>query len=641
MMRHQICFLWRVILFIFYLNNQGMALTFPKTTMTSCRRGLRAHVAAVDSGWNADNVYEDIANLRRAIALDQAEGNLRVSQARQLLDTFAANRRPLFQDIKNFVIFPCLLAYALATPLFRYKPKLCLIKSIITKLFVFEFWTMEVVMPILFLIQKKRDRLDIGINYMPLNRKRSPLTEYIDSGVNGHCEDFVLCLLEQWVSAVFGTFCFGLWSSAFSKYNHSYLWSFVRLATRLGSISSLHQYPELLFKLRHQPRPWRRSETTLRQLSDFLLKFVMIGLIIDLSEIMQRVQVPLVMLSLFVGLTDFLHPKRLLSRWNPPKKLRCLKLIGANFLNWSPTLFASFLLCKIPFTFMKAWTFPIAVTCLGPSLHIFALKKLGRITYSDGEPLKTGEKPETQDKQEKHLGSKRWRYELSWRKPARIGSGVSNYIKGVYILGSSTEKLRRKFPSNFGNENSFPENLLDYCEFYSKEIASEPLKVKHIRMKELAKEHKKDYKEGKFRDPLGIAIQQTFGIGLGFGDGYMDPLPANEKPCLGRLQARVAKSAIKRVNDIYDEALKEDLDAIGDPLEREIRKAQIREKDDAEIDYVKSQLEELVPRKYTGNVTKPIHFSQYGSRNVRLMIQRHHFPYPPYGPNITHPPLVL
>lgn len=635
MMRHQIGFLWRVVFFIFYLNNQGIALTFPKTTVTSCRLGLRAHVAAVDSGWNADNVYEDIENLRRAIAEDQAEGNLRVIQTQQLVDAFAANRRPLFQDVKNFVIFPCLLAYALAIPLFRYTPKLCLIRSIITKLFVFEFWTMEVLMPILFLIQKKRDRLDIGIHYVPLNKKRSPLTEYFDRDCS--CEDFVLCLLEQWVSAVFGTFCFGLWSSAFSKYNHSYLWPFVRLATRLGSVSSLHQYPELLFKLRRQPRPWRRSETKLRKLSDFLLKFVTIGLIIDLSEIMQKVQVPLVLLSLLVVLADFLHPKRFLSRWNPPKKLQCLKLIGALFLNWSPTLFATFLLCKIPFTFMKAGAFPLAVTCLGPFLHIFALKKLGRITYSDGESLKTGG---NSDQQEKHLGNKRWRYELSWRKPARIESGLLNCLKKVYFLGSSAEKMRRKFPS-FGNDNSFPKNLLDYCEFLFEEIKSEPSKVKHIRMKDLAKEHKKDYKEGKFRDPLGIAIQQTFGIGLGFGDGYMDPLPANEKPCLGRLQSRVAKSAIKRVSDIYDEALKEDLDAIGDPLEREIRKAQIREKDDAEIDYLKSQLEELVPRKYTGNVTKPIYFNQDGSRNFRRMIERHHFPYPPYGPYVTHAPLVL
>jgi hypothetical protein len=44
-------------------------------------------------------------------------------------------------------------------------------------------------------------------------------------------------------------------------------------------------------------------------------------------------------------------------------------------------------------------------------------------------------------------------------------------------------------------------------------------------MDNLAREHQRDYDNESYKDPLGVAIQQTFGIGLGFADGHMEPLP--------------------------------------------------------------------------------------------------------------------
>lgn len=52
------------------------------------------------------------------------------------------------------------------------------------------------------------------------------------------------------------------------------------------------------------------------------------------------------------------------------------------------------------------------------------------------------------------------------------------------------------------------------------------------------------------KDPLGIAIQQTFGIGLGFNFDHMTKLKKNEIPSIRRLQARAAKSALYRANQI-------------------------------------------------------------------------------------------
>lgn len=630
-MQHQLLSLWVVLLFLFYLQ-QGGAFLLP-TTATKCHDpGTLAIAAGSDSGWKPDNVYEDIEDLRNAIAKDRAEDNLRVFQTQELLDTFAANRRPLLQDIKNYVIFPCLLISMMASLSLMYRPLLFGLGNCLRKLSVFEFWTIEVAMPMLFLMQKYRGKYGVSIDYLPLNIRTSPLRNYIATGEESSrlinsCQDFTLCLLEQWVFAVFGTSCLGLCSLVFCRYQNSHLWPFVRFITRLGSISSLHLYPVLLFKLRRQPHPQKRTESTSRQISDFMLKFGTMGLIIDLYEIMIRARVPLVLLSLLASLTSFLNPKNIFSKWNHHEKLGIMKLIGLQAVNWSPCVFAFFLFYHIPSNAIQGLVLPLLLSCLSPFLYILALKNRVGITFSDNLPLNStvwkggNEGPD-------HLSHKQWRYQVLWKEPKRLGEVISGIIGAALISGNAMEKVRKKFP--LFDIESLPKNIVDWIDFRRNEFEELPQKSKDAAMEELAEEHEKDYQEGKFRDPLGIAVQQTFGIGLGFADGHMDPLPPNEEPGLERLQARVAKSAIKRVNEIYDEAINEDLDSIVDELERETRKAQIREKNKAEIQYLKTQLVELVPRKYKGNLSKPFKVNVYGLRNLRRIIEDHTFPYPPY-----------
>ena len=51
---------------------------------------------------------------------------------------------------------------------------------------------------------------------------------------------------------------------------------------------------------------------------------------------------------------------------------------------------------------------------------------------------------------------------------------------------------------------------------------------------------------------MGVTVQQTFGIRLGFNFDYDMPLEPGERPTLRRLQARAVKSAIRRVKELYD-----------------------------------------------------------------------------------------
>jgi hypothetical protein len=95
---------------------------------------------------------------------------------------------------------------------------------------------------------------------------------------------------------------------------------------------------------------------------------------------------------------------------------------------------------------------------------------------------------------------------------------------------------------------------------------------------------------------LGVAVHQTFGIGLGFNFDHMSTPEEKGLPTTRRLQARAAKSAIRRAQEIYDAAsARGALDAIEDPEERKRLALQMRLEADNEIKYLATKLSELIP----------------------------------------------
>lgn len=116
-------------------------------------------------------------------------------------------------------------------------------------------------------------------------------------------------------------------------------------------------------------------------------------------------------------------------------------------------------------------------------------------------------------------------------------------------------------------------------------------------MEKTAAKHKADYESGgAFEDSLGVGIQQAFGIGLGYQFDHMSKLKDGERPSARRLQARAAKSAIRRAQQIYDaQAARDELDSIDNVEERELKKAELRRAMEAEMAYLASQLSELIP----------------------------------------------
>ena len=99
-----------------------------------------------------------------------------------------------------------------------------------------------------------------------------------------------------------------------------------------------------------------------------------------------------------------------------------------------------------------------------------------------------------------------------------------------------------------------------------------------------------------FKDPLGVAVYRTLGIGLGFNFDHMNTMNSTKPPSLRRLQARAAKSAIHRVNHIYNaERAANELNQITDPLERQKRASDLQQEAEMEVKKLADRLTDLVP----------------------------------------------
>ena len=198
----------------------------------------------------------------------------------------------------------------------------------------------------------------------------------------------------------------------------------------------------------------------------------------------------------------------------------------------------------------------------------------------------------------------KWRYRLNWREPKRIMQLIRDHDLYYWLMlkGSVAEKLKMKFTEELREKSLKGRTVWDRIQ---KEIEEDPDgfettdrdEWKPNAMKLIARKHQEDYNRQTFEDPLGIAVQQTLGIGLGFNFDYTKELMPGQKPTIRRLQARAAKSAIRRVQVLYDPEAKEKmLDGISDPQEREQKLRQLKRDIEEEVQYLARQLSNLVPR---------------------------------------------
>jgi hypothetical protein len=268
---------------------------------------------SIDFVWEVGDVEEDFKALEQVLIQLNAEENLKHVERLEILDAHAAQRRPLLPDTYTFVagtvVWTLIFTALKKLALHRHPNKLgkLLARRLINLPWDIHFWAVVVAAPVLFL-QIKRATLGEP-RPMPEELKSLP-QQYLESKsafINWEdpqtsCKDYVLCLAEQWVSAIKGVAIFGafmLFCDAILIWNHripaafklkfsGFAMGLVQFLTRLGAIVSVFQFPSLLFKLQRsqQPRPVTAEVATLQGLVQSLFRWGPIGLASDLSKML-------------------------------------------------------------------------------------------------------------------------------------------------------------------------------------------------------------------------------------------------------------------------------------------------------------------------------------------------------------------
>ena len=606
-------------------------------TTSTIRKALaplnnRRYASASNSEWHARNVYNDLDLLRQSISKDQADNRLRELQRRQLLNTFAANRRPLFDDGRRFVLVPILSALLLATvsPL---KSDILRIHRTLAMASRAEFWTIVVAAPIrLFWLASRctpsATRLRNDKVILPPRRARGLYSTLVqlDPPESRSSRETVLSLSEYWVSAVIGTAVLGIWFAVTQTgQTYSRLWPLIRFATRLGAIASLHQYPMLLYDLRTQVRPQNRFESSLQQLSNRMLTLSLVGLTLDLSEMIMLTSPRVVVLGLCLSLITLCDMRRMVAS----SDASTMQGVILDLITKISALVPFMLSCRLLWhslynkeKVLQLWgVFPMIITSSVPLLHVVSALRLVRINKTHNLSL-ANQDIKYVSKDAKALQKVTiWRYRLDWRQPSMrlakaVMTVVDDFVYKLFFEGGVPDKFLESSKRQIQRDTKDLEKKVQELDQMDPMDSST---WKQDAMENLAREHQQDYDNGSYKDPLGVAIQQTFGIGLGYAAGHMDPLPPDFDPSPRRLQARAAKSAILRLQDIYDSAIEMDLDSIKDPERKLAMKAEMRKREEAEKSYLARQMTELIPLVDDGDDDDPASRIFLPKRSIRKM----------------------
>lgn len=589
-------------------------------------------MSSENSEWLPRNIYDDLDLLRQSIAKDQADDRLREIERRRLLNTFAANRRPLFHDLRLFVLLPILCARILGGISSRIN-NVARIHQMLADVFRVEFWVVVVFVPAVLLLQAahKSPSTSHGQGRQNLVAPKRAGSLYstliqLDPPEDPKINETVQNLLELWVSAVAGSGVLAAWLAA-SQTGQTYtrLWPCLRFVSRLGAIASLHQYPKLLYDLRNHARPLNEPECRLQQLSNQMLRLALVGLTLDLTHIILCSCSRLVLLSLFVTVIAMSDWQRMVASSDTRTIQDIVRNMATQSVKWLSFVISVRLMCCTLLSQLKMQSIwglaPIFVSVTAPLLHLIAFSRLVRIRYTHNLSLANKDSSFILQDRATIQERMKWRYRLEWRQPIMrlpkaVFAFVDDFVYRILFAGGVQAKIL-EFSKRQLQRNT--KDLEEKVRELDKLDPIDSTRWKEGAMDNLASEHQRDYDNKSFKDPLGVAIQQTFGIGLGFTDGHMDPLPPDVEPSPRRLQARAAKSAILRLQEIYDTAVNIDLDSISNFEERERIKIELRRREEAEKLYLARQMTELIPIEDDGDYDDPAAQIVLPKKSIRTM----------------------
>jgi len=619
--------------------------------------------------WKADNFERDYQLLQIALSRDNSISNLQQLRRKYTLD-HGFTRRPLLKDALNGILnvsaWAALLiscsragmirwaAWSASTSWWR---KLCvLFTESVMAVTNLHYWVVVMSLPLLLLAWAKSDNGHVGTKEVKKYKRRGLMqrlfgdfgptaleldayfkdpqeqstpsffysTDSSNRSKKRDTKDFVLCLLENWSSAVVASLIWRALSiisslAAGRALKSTNLMGKVsgaqgiptvsRLITRLGAGAALYQYPSLLFELRRedQPRPLCRSTVVMQRAVGAFTYWLQMGISVDLA-------------LLLISSTTRLH------------------------VDWS-SLSAGLLF-----------------SIIGPICHIVAFMRLIRISKSNNLSLSDATSFPIMDcinakESKSNLGNNheiKWRYELLWRTPQRISVTLQTWI--TYFVtnhkpllfemdewnsvvrhdGFSTEGFKFQDKSEVNDE--LLAHTEEIIESLSLILRDRDAAINNATQARFTK-HQESYDRKELDDVLGVAVQQTFGIGLSYDFEHFNTPSDNNDVSIHQLRARMAKSAVREKKRL-EKALASELKLIhnlrGDVstgmndeiTEREIKDAEkdLRNKYDAKLERIKSALMTMIPTNagipegIENTFDSPIMVAEYV--NLRAPIER-------------------
>eukprot|EP00984_Skeletonema_dohrnii_P007654 scaffold2797_cov133-Skeletonema_dohrnii-CCMP3373.AAC.2 len=602
------------------------------------------------SKWQAGNFQNDYKILENAMAKQSAMSNLQQQQRRYILDYgFARNRRPLLQDMLKAI---CIIGgwtvffvtggasdrlhhLVKAWEHMNWFSKIHIaVTHALVNLSHLHHWMVGMIFPLCMLAWAKSGRFPSARILEEYFKPKGPLSDapkffYTSDLAKKRSKDkdvgdYVLCLAENWSSAIIPTLTVGVCSGLLqlskrtkiaglinfdTQLLRSPLYLFVpalcRLLTRLGAAAALHQYPSLLFELRRndQPRPLRRPTAYMQKGVSTFLKWLPIGVASDLAVVMST--------SL---------------------RTRNIAVYGSV----SPSIAAISLLSMV-----------------APIIHLITLMRIVRIskcsaislseatTFKDLSHVEYVKTEVTDEEREE----KKWRYQLSWRTPKRISETVrswTNYFLTGHapLLSMNDWKDRPLRTDDFATEGAFSlfndrgktnntdtqqdSGLVPHAESITESLSlifrDRDAAIQNATQARYNK-HQESYDAKTLDDVLGIAVQQTFGIGLSYDFEHFD-VPDEKDVSIHQMRARMAKSAVRRKREI-DRKMKEELEVLQrlknnvvtsktkDVAEEEMKEveSEIRNRSINEIESMETAMLNLIPT----NALAPAGTEKYAS----------------------------
>ena len=590
------------------------------------------------SNWQAGNFQNDYKILQNAMAKQSAIDNIQQQQRRYILD-YGFARFPLVQDLLKAICIIGGWTVFFITGGARSESLHHLLKAwghmtwlnkihIATTHFLINLshlhhWIVGMIFPLCMLAWAKNGRFPSARILEEYFKPKGALSDapkffYTSDLAKKRSKDkdtgdYVLCLVENWSSAIILTFAVGLCSGLLRFSNRRKIASFVnfdttqqlgsphlllvpalcRLLTRLGAAAALHQYPSLLFELHRndQPRPLPRPTTYMQRGVSTFLKWLPIGVASDLAVVMSTIL----------------------------RRRRNIASCGSV----SPSIAAVSL-----------------ISIVAPVTHLIALMRIVRISrcsaisLSEATTFKDAShdecvKTEVIDKERDEV---KWRYQLRWRTPKRIAETVRSWMnyfltghapllsmndwkdqplrfddfatEGAISLFNDRRKTNNK---DNGQDNDLTPYADSITESLSLIFRDRDAAVQNA-TKARYEKHQESYDTKTLDDVLGIAVQQTFGIGLSYDFDHFDAPDGSKDISIHQMRARMAKSAVRKKREL-DRKMKEELEVLQrlrnnvvtpkskDVAEDEMKvvESEIRNRSINEIDSMKTAMLNMIP----------------------------------------------